>query len=249
MKKIIVITTILSISLAAIACNGEPAQAPIPQDLPQASVVTNDESGNVEITTTASEYSIVNSSLSDEEAAGLFFMREEEKLAHDLYLSFFEIWGLPVFQNIAASEQTHMDSVAFLLDKYGIPDPAADNPSGIFTDPALQSLYDQLLAQGRLSISDALKAGAAVEEIDILDLRERSAQIQLADILQVYNNLEIGSRNHLRAFVSVLENQTGEDYTPGYLTPEDYLEIISSGVENAGQGSGGGYGQGGPKNN
>lgn len=248
MKKIIKITTILSISLAAIACNGNPAQAQVPQDLPQASVIRNDVSSNVE-TTTASKYSIVNSSLSDEEVAGLLFMREEEKLAHDLYVSFFEMWGLPIFQNIASSEQTHMDSVAFLLEKYGIPDPAADNPSGIFSDPALQALYDQLLAQGRLSISDALKTGAAVEEIDILDLRERSLQTQLAGILQVYNNLETGSRNHLRAFVSVLEKQTGEDYAPGYLTPEDYLQIIWSGVENAGQGSGGEYGQGGPNNN
>ncbi len=248
MKKIIKITTILSISLAAIACNGNPAQAQVPQDLPQASVIRNDVSSNVE-TTTASKYSIVNSSLSDEEVAGLLFMREEEKLAHDLYVSFFEMWGLPIFQNIASSEQTHMDSVAFLLEKYGIPDPAADNPSGIFSDPALQALYDQLLAQGRLSISDALKTGAAVEEIDILDLRERSLQTQLVNVLQVYNALETGSRNHLRAFVSVLEKQTGEDYTPGYLTSEDYLQIISSGVENAGQGSGGGYGQGGPNNN
>lgn len=248
MKKIIKITTILSISLAAIACNGNPAQAQVPQDLPQASVVRNDVSSNVE-TTTASKYSIVNGSLSDEEVAGLLFMREEEKLAHDLYVSFFEMWGLPIFQNIASSEQTHMDSVAFLLEKYGIPDPAADNPSGIFSDPALQALYDQLLAQGRLSISDALKTGAAVEEIDILDLRERSLQTQLVNVLQVYNALETGSRNHLRAFVSVLEKQTGEDYTPGYLTPEDYLQIISSGVENASQGSGGGYGQGGPNNN
>jgi hypothetical protein len=248
MKKIIKITTILSISLAAIACNGNPAQAQVPQDLPQASVIRNDVSSNVE-TTTASKYSIVNSSLSDEEVAGLLFMREEEKLAHDLYVSFFEMWGLPIFQNIASSEQTHMDSVAFLLEKYGIPDPAADNPSGIFSDPALQALYDQLLTQGRLSISDALKTGAAVEEIDILDLRERSLQTQLVNVLQVYNALETGSRNHLRAFVSVLEKQTGEDYTPGYLTPEDYLQIISSGVENAGQGSGGGYGQGGPNNN
>ena len=188
MKKIIKITTILSISLAAIACNGNPAQAQVPQDLPQASVIRNDVSSNVE-TTTASKYSIVNSSLSDEEVAGLLFMREEEKLAHDLYVSFFEMWGLPIFQNIASSEQTHMDSVAFLLEKYGIPDPAADNPSGIFSDPALQALYDQLLAQGRLSISDALKTGAAVEEIDILDLRERSLQTQLVNVLQVYNAL------------------------------------------------------------
>jgi hypothetical protein len=249
MKNIVAITTILSLSLSAIACSGQPAPAPISKNLPQASIITNDAANSAENLTTISDKSATNRSLTNEEEAGLLFMREEEKLAHDLYLSFYDMWGLPIFQNIAGSEQTHMDSVTVLLERYGIPDPAAGNPSGVFSDPALQDLYNQLLAQGSLSISEALKVGAAVEEIDILDLREHSAQTLFADILQVYSALETGSRNHLRAFVSVLENQTGEVYTPGYLTPEDYLAIISSDDEGIGQGSGGSNGQGGPRNN
>ena len=166
-------------------------------------------------------------SLSADEAAGLAFMREEEKLAHDVYVALYEEWGLPVFKNIAASEQTHTDAVKSLLERYGIEDPAAGMSEGEFTDPALQSLYDQLVAQGSLSIVDALKVGAAIEEIDILDLEERIAQTDKADIARVYTNLLKASGNHLRAFVSNLTAR-GETYEPQYLSQAAYDEIVSS---------------------
>ena len=62
--------------------------------------------------------------LNAEEEAGLLFMREEEKLARDVYLELFDEWGLRVFENIAESEQKHMDAVLYLLGKYGLEDPA-----------------------------------------------------------------------------------------------------------------------------
>jgi len=97
-------------------------------------------------------------------------------------------------------------------------------------------------------VSNALKVGASVEEIDILDLQERLLQTDEPDIIRVYENLELGSRNHLRSFVSVLQNQTGEVYQPGYLSTEDYQQIISGMVETGGQGQPGGNGPGGPRN-
>jgi hypothetical protein len=48
-----------------------------------------------------------------------------------------------------------------------------------------------------------------------------------------------GSRNHLRAFVSTLERQTGETYAPQYLDQASYGEIVSTGVETGGAGRGG----------
>ncbi len=60
------------------------------------------------------------------EEEGLLFMREEEKLARDVYLVLFDKWGLRVFENIAESEQRHMDAVLYLLGKYGLDDPARD---------------------------------------------------------------------------------------------------------------------------
>lgn len=187
-------------------------------------------------TPTAAATVAVVSPLSPAEAASLSFMREEEKLAHDVYVTLYDQWGVQVFTNIAASEQTHTDAIATLLDRYGLSDPAAGNAVGEFNDPALQALYDQLVAQGSLSLVDALKVGAAIEEIDILDLEERIAETTHADIKLAYNNLMAGSGNHLRAFVSTLEQQTGERYTPQYLDQAAYDAIVAVGG-NAPQGS------------
>ena len=138
------------------------------------------------------------SDLSAEEAAALLFMREEEKLARDVYNQMYALWGQPVFQNIAASEQTHTDEIKLLLDRYGLADPALD--PGQFTDPNLQALYDQLIAQGSVSVTEALNVGALVEQTDIADLQNRLAQTDNADIQLVYTNLMNASYNHLAAF-------------------------------------------------
>ena len=58
--------------------------------------------------------------LSADEAAGLIYMREEEKLAHDVYVTLYQQWGLPLFNNIANSEATHTSAIKVLLDRYGI---------------------------------------------------------------------------------------------------------------------------------
>jgi len=130
-----------------------------------------------------------------------------------------------------------------LIDRYGLDDPAAGNSVGEFTDPTLQELYDDLLAEGRESLTSALRVGAAIEEIDILDLQEHMDETEASDVLQVYGNLLRGSRNHLRAFVGTLERQAGETYEPQVLDAEAYEEILAEQVETgrrvgrAGQGS------------
>jgi len=166
--------------------------------------------------------------LTNEEIAGLIFMREEEKLAKDVYLGLYELWGLPIFQNIASSEQTHTDAVKGLLDAFGIEDPADNSPTGVFTNQDLQNMYDQLMAAGAHSLDDALKVGAAIEEIDILDLKEYLQTTQNGNIRRVYENLLRGSENHLRAFTSNLEKQTDETYQPQYMSQEDYDAILAS---------------------
>lgn len=175
--------------------------------------------------------------LSAEEAAGLLFMREEEKLAHDVYIFLFDKWGLNIFKNISNSEQTHTDAIKTLLDRYGLNDPTIGKSEGEFTNETLQGLYDQLIDLGSKSLSDALKVGAAIEEIDIIDLQEEAALTNREDILLVYQNLETGSRNHLRSFTKTLQAQTGEVYQPQYLTTEAYEAIINTGIE-TGRGNG-----------
>jgi hypothetical protein len=116
------------------------------------------------------------SSLMADEIAGLQFMREEEKLAHDVYVSFYQQYGLAIFNNIANSEATHMAAIKTLLDRYGIADPATSQPIGVFTNPDLQALYNQLILQGNQSLAAALQVGTAIEEIDISDLQTRLAR-------------------------------------------------------------------------
>ena len=170
---------------------------------------------------------IPESQLSEEEIVGLILMREEEKLARDIYNALGEKWGINIFTNIAKSEQTHTDAVKVLLDRYEIEDPVKDDSVGIFTSPELDELYRNLLEQGSLSLLDALIVGAIVEDLDIKDLNELSAETDNADIIATYNNLNKGSRNHLRAFMGQIENNNGS-YSPQYISQAEFENIISS---------------------
>lgn len=140
-------------------------------------------------------------------------MREEEKMARDVYTYMYNKWGGQIFYNIITSEQKHMDAVKTLLDRYGVADPAANTPAGVFTNPELQTLYNQLIAQGNVSYVEALQAGVFIEETDINDLNTAIAATKRRDIKNVYNNLLLGSQNHLKAFVSNLAAQ-GVVYEP-----------------------------------
>jgi hypothetical protein len=142
--------------------------------------------------------------LTQAEIDGLNYMREEEKLARDAYLTLYAKWGLPIFSNIASSEVRHMSKVKDLLDRYGLPDPAAGNAIGEFTDPFLQQLYDDLMVQGSQSSIEALKVGVAIEEVDIADLQRYLETTNRTDITRVYTNLMNASYMHLSAFNSQL---------------------------------------------
>jgi len=185
--------------------------------------------------------------LTQTEIDSLSFMREEEKLARDVYLTLYDQWGLPIFQNIASSEQKHTDAVKGLLDFYGATDPVTDDTIGVFTNDDLQVLYDQLVAKGSTSLVDGLEVGTAIEEIDILDLQEYLAETDDPNIIMVYNNLLNGSYNHLRAFVSQFEGQSGESFEPSYMGIDGYNNALLSasfGHGNDGQsGSRGGHGK------
>jgi hypothetical protein len=129
-----------------------------------------------------------------------------------------------------------MDAIGTLLNRHVIADPAAGNAVGEFTNPDLQALYNSLVAQGGQSLTEALQVGATIEEIDIRDLVQQFAAVEHSDIQRVYERLEQGSENHLRAFVSTLERQTGETYEPQYLDQATYDQIINA---TTGQGGGG----------
>jgi len=167
----------------------------------------------------------ISTELTQEEIDALLFMREEEKLARDVYLTLYEKWDLVLFNNIARSEQRHMDAVKTLIDRYGLVDPMLGEV-GEFTNQDLQSLFDDLIIKGSQSISDALLVGGAIEEIDILDLQESLKETSNADVTRVFESLLRGSYSHLKAFVNNYNRQTGETYKPQYMTQIAFDEII-----------------------
>ena len=168
--------------------------------------------------------------LSLAESGSLSFMREEEKLARDVYITLYNKWGVNIFTNISNSEQTHMDAILMLLNKYSLPDPVAFNAVGVFNNTTLQSLYNQLLVQGNTSLLEAFKVGATIEDLDIFDLTNAIIYIDNQDIKLVYDMLTKGSRNHMRSFYKNILN-VGGTYIPQYVTQAEFDAIINSAME------------------
>jgi hypothetical protein len=168
--------------------------------------------------------------LSDVEKEGLLFTREEEKLARDVYAALAAKWGQRAFTAIAAAEQQHMDTVAFLLSRYALADPAAGKAPGVFSNARLQALYVSLLEKGSVSLVEAFAVGATIEDLDLADVEKLLADADSIDLDTVMQNLAKGSRNHLRSFVALL-TASGVTYVPQFLSPEEYAGIISTPAE------------------
>lgn len=141
--------------------------------------------------------------LSQEEIDGILFMREEEKLAHDVYVQFYDLYANKIFLNISVSEQRHTDAVLQLINYYGLEDPAMEE-IGEFRNKELQDLYDLLMSMGTDLIS-ALEVGVLIELTDLEDITALMQQTEIMNILQVYGNLLDGSLNHLTSFETTLD--------------------------------------------
>ena len=162
--------------------------------------------------------------LTKTEKEGIQLMREEEKLAQDVYLFLYEKWELPIFNNISSAETRHFDAVGYLLETFEISDPAQAE-IGKFKNQEITFLYDSLTQKGSESLIEALKVGAFIEEFDIADLQKLLTINNDSIIEGVYQNLLRGSNNHLRAFTGQLESR-GENYSPVILNETAYLEVV-----------------------
>jgi len=170
--------------------------------------------------------------LSQEEIDGLTYMREEEKLARDIYRTMADEWGLIVFTHIARSENKHMQAVKHLLDKYEVDDPVQNaeetaTTGDDFTNDNLGDLFDAFKERGLVSVMDALQVGGEIEETDLRDLLYQIDQSENNDIIRTYEHLLCGAFIHLRAYVKQIEIR-GENYEPLYLTLEELSTIVDS---------------------
>jgi hypothetical protein len=144
------------------------------------------------------------SALTETEADTILFMKQEEKLARDVYLTLHARWGATIFYNIASSEQNHMNAVNRLIVRYRLND-TTPAESGRFSYVELDALYKKLIAKGNLSLKDALEVGELIEKTDIADLRKALKGTNTRPIKNVFGNLLNGSLNHLAAFRSWLK--------------------------------------------
>jgi len=137
------------------------------------------------------------------ETSSILFMKQEEKVARDVYQVLYAKWAHVTFGNIAVSEQRHMDAVDGLIARYRLTDPTPKE-AGKFTYPELQALYDELVALGNKSLADGLAVGVRIEQTDIADLQEALKKTREKPIRNVFSNLMDGSYNHLAAFTRAL---------------------------------------------
>lgn len=165
--------------------------------------------------------------LSEFEIQALYTMREEELLARDIYSQLYDLYAYRAFDQISQSENQHALAIKSLIDRYELEDPAIDHEVGIFTNTALQALYNQLMEMGSISEVEALKVGATIEDVDIYDLQEFLKNgIDNQDMIFVFEKLKSGSENHMRAFIRLLSRKNVE-YSPHYITQEEFDLIIS----------------------
>ena len=195
-----------------------------------------------------------NVSLTEQEIEHIQFLREEEKLARDVYVTLYEKWNVISFNNISQSEQRHMDAIYRLIQAYQLDDPVKDNSIGVFTNEELAELYEELVEKGSESLLESLKVGALIEEKDIYDLQQALSETKNEQIIRVFENLLRGSRNHLRAYARQI-NLNGGTYEAQYLTQEEFDQIANSspergngkrgnGFQRGRQGQGNGYSRG-----
>lgn len=179
-------------------------------------------------------FTIIMSSLlnaqvnAEKEKATVLRMREEEKMARDVYLAMNDKWDHQVFSHISESETYHMSLMKIWVDKFNLDDPVTRNSDkrGVFTDQSLRNLYNELTASGLQSREAAFRAGAKLEEVDILDLKTALAETSNADLQSTYSYLIHASENHLRAFIRNL-GALGRDYKPVVMSQKEFDEIIN----------------------
>lgn len=172
------------------------------------------------------------STLTETEKNDLLHLREEEKLARDVYLYSFDKYGLNISKNISNSEQSHMDAVLEIIEKYNLEDNSSE-VTGVFNNEELQTLYNNLTAQVDISVDEALQVGATIEDLDIYDIEEFISRTENDDILAMYDMLMCGSRNHLRSYYSQIVSN-GEDYSVKFINQIEFENIISSDKEQCG---------------
>ena len=196
--------------------------------------------------------SVTSTGLDAVEASHLTFMREEEKLARDVYLTLANMYpDQDVFNTIATtSEQTHTDTLRDKLAQLDLPDPNPDTNDlpasiGVFLGEDwgwyFTEKFHALTSKAKESELAALYVGALIEELDMNDIGvcpqvmidagyPEVCGLEYTDesvLINAYRSLIDGSENHLRAYVGQIEAVIGVgNYEAQYLTQAEVDAIL-----------------------
>ena len=152
-KKLIILLIVASflVTFTFVGCSSNNASRNVSSPKTSENVSFN----NADNSTNTSSNAATSTVLTQEEKDRLLYSVEEEKLARDVYLYLYNKWNLKVFKNISSAEQTHMDAVKGLIERYSPEDPTANEGIGIFKDQKIQKLYEELTTEGSKSEADA----------------------------------------------------------------------------------------------
>lgn len=223
-------TVLITLNLAACGTQGPPPEASTQAEMANGPRADAPQTNGPQADAPRADAPVADDPL----AADLLFLREEEKLARDVYRTLFEKWRLMPHQNIASSEQTHTDRVRSTLAVFNLADPVADDSVGVFVNVQLAALYTDLVNKGLSSEIGSLEVGATIEDLDIRDLNQMINRTQDPSVLAMYDALQCGSRNHLRAFTSQL-SMRGVTYQPQFLDRAEYDAILAGSHERCGR--------------
>lgn len=179
----------------------------------------------------------------------LFFMREEEKLARDVYQVLGTMYpDSVIFGNIDDSEQIHMTAVKAMIEKYGYEDPNTNDNVGAYTGEDFgwyfTEKYNQLVERASISELEALYVGAFIEELDMMDINQCPQVIvetdngindvsecgkvytDKPDIQRLYSSLLDGSDSHLEGYVNNIEKIIGEGNYQAQVLSQELVDAI-----------------------
>lgn len=195
MRRAFTVTTIATAALAALAMLAGPASA--------AQITRGGPGGPGGPGPNATGFGLnvaPSGTLTTAQKADLVHMIEEEKLAHDVYVTlaakYPSVWQ---FNRIQGSETQHQAALRSIGSRYGVTDPSSGEAVGEFNSAAFRTLFADLISQTKDATS-ALAVGVAVEKLDIADLTSALSGLDAPDLQQVYTNLRSASQHHLYAF-------------------------------------------------
>jgi len=155
----------------------------------------------------------------------LFKLYQEEKMSYELMGEFYNNWQLEVFNSVKERDEKHVWCMDKVIMKYGYENnnSAAGN---LFNDKKIQAFYDEMSVKGSISDLSALEAAAYIKERSIYELRERIVTQSDPYIVKVIFLMEQASQKQFRALVESIK-LSGSDYTPVYLTEDEYNNIVA----------------------